>query len=355
MSHTLIAGSAPGRAVASPAIRRSRRADIDRAKGLAILLVVAGHLVARQAPPGADWYEPARYLVYRFHMPFFLYLSGTVAVLSGMLDADPAERWVQIRRRAARLLPPFFAVGLLILAAKLATMRVMVVDNAPHGLLGGLQDLLWDTGNSPATSVWYLFVLFLSSVAAILLRGIGIGTTGLVALGLALQFLDVPAVAYLDRFATFFLFFAAGAWVAERQDRLLPLMDRLQPLWWLLFGSALAVSMLVWVDIGVLDDHWSVVVCGLLGLPALHGLIRRPPIAGWQWPVTLGGYAMAIYLFNTLAIGAAKGLLILGGVPYTAANFPLHLAMAMLAGVLAPILLKRLVLRHFPVLDRMTS
>ena len=52
----------------------------------------------------------------------------------------------------------------------------------------------------------------------VLLRA-GIGTTGLVLLGLALQFLDVPPVAYLDRFARFFLFFAAGAWVAERQDR----------------------------------------------------------------------------------------------------------------------------------------
>ncbi len=66
-----------------------RRADIDSAKGLAILLVVFGHLVARADPAGVTWYEPLRRAVYAFHMPFFLYLSGLVAVLSGMLTVPP--------------------------------------------------------------------------------------------------------------------------------------------------------------------------------------------------------------------------------------------------------------------------
>ena len=96
-------------------------------------------------------------------------------------------------------------------------------------------------------------------------------------------------------------------------------------------------------------------VCGLLCIPALHGLIRRPPLARLDWPVTLGRYAMVIYLFNTLAIGAAKALLIRAGIPYTADWFTVHLVVAMLAGVAIPVLLKRLVLRHLPVLDRMTD
>jgi fucose 4-O-acetylase-like acetyltransferase len=72
-----------------------RRADIDRAKGLAILLVVFGHLVARADPAGVDWYEPLRRAVYAFHMPFFLYLSGLVAARSGMLLA-PKAAWRRV-------------------------------------------------------------------------------------------------------------------------------------------------------------------------------------------------------------------------------------------------------------------
>jgi fucose 4-O-acetylase-like acetyltransferase len=55
-----------------------RRADLDRAKGFAILFVVFGHIVARQDPASVHWYEPLRRAIYGFHMPFFLYLSGIV-------------------------------------------------------------------------------------------------------------------------------------------------------------------------------------------------------------------------------------------------------------------------------------
>src|SRR3954470_19981124 len=102
----------PGRPV------RERRLDLDRAKGYAILLVVAGHLVANTPPEGSGWYEPLRYALYRFHMPFFLYLRGAVAFLSGVLAPPPATWPHQMLRRSERLLLPFFGIGLLILGAK---------------------------------------------------------------------------------------------------------------------------------------------------------------------------------------------------------------------------------------------
>src|ERR1700733_9329298 len=108
-----------------------RRDDIDRAKGLAILLVVFGHLVARADPARVAWYEPLRRAVYAIHMPFFLYLSGLVAVLSGMLLA-PRANWPRlVKSRARRLLLPFFGLGGLIVLGKILAARGMVVDNIP--------------------------------------------------------------------------------------------------------------------------------------------------------------------------------------------------------------------------------
>src|SRR5262245_61238254 len=125
-----------------------RRDDLERAKGLAIILVVFGHLVAREGPAGVTWYEPLRQAVYLFHMPFFLFLSGFAAELAG------AARTVNIaaltRRRAVRLLLPFLAFGLLILAGKLALGGVMPVDNKPAGAWAGLRALAWNSGQSPA-------------------------------------------------------------------------------------------------------------------------------------------------------------------------------------------------------------
>jgi peptidoglycan/LPS O-acetylase OafA/YrhL len=335
-------------AAARPA--RTRRLDLDRARGLAILLVVFGHVVAQQVPPGVEWYEPLRYAVYRFHMPFFLYLSGTVVVLSGVLVAEPGS-WPQLlQKRAVRLLVPFFGIGLLILSAKLVALQFVYVDNPPEGLAGGLRDLFWTTGSSPAASVWYLLVLFLCTVVALVLRRLGVGAAGLVLFGLALQLVEVPAIAYLDRFALHFVFFAAGIWVAERQDQALPVFEQHQMVWWLAFGVSLGLALGGW-----LDERWSMVLCGLLCIPALHGVVRLPPISGLGWPLVLGRYSMTIYLFNTLAIGGAKAMLILAGFGWTAAWFPLHATVAMIAGVAGPMLLKVLVLRRMPVIDRLTD
>ncbi len=329
---------------------RPRRLDLDRAKGIAILLVVFGHLVARQAPPGVEWYEPVRYLVYRFHMPFFLYLSGTVVMLAGTARVPPAAWPGFLRRRAVRLLVPFFAVGLLILGAKLAATQVVHVDNRPHGLAGGLTDLFWSTGQSPATSIWYLLVLFLCTVVALPVLRLRGGTTALVLLGVALQVVELPPVAYLDRFGNHFLFFAAGCWVAEREAWLLPAFDRWPWPWWGLLGMALALAAMGW-----LDARWSMVACGLLSIPALHGAMRRWPVDRLRWPLVLGRYGMAVYLFNTMAIGLAKAALLAVGIGWTAAAFGIHVVVLMLAGVALPILLKRLVLRRVPTLNRMTD
>ncbi|MDB5373134.1 MAG: Acyltransferase family protein [Belnapia sp.] len=348
-------GAAPF-AVSPAAGAKERRLDLDRARGITILLVVFGHVVAQTVPQGVEWYEPLRYAVYRFHMPFFLYLSGTVVVLSGLLAVPPGGWPALLRKRAIRLLVPFFGIGLLILAAKLVALQLVFVDNPPEGLAGGLRDLFWTTDSSPASSVWYLLVLFLSTVAAVVLRRLGLGATGMVLLGLALQFAEVPPIAYLDRFASHFVYFAAGLWVAERQDRALPLFEAHPLAWWLIFGAALALAEADWLtDAGWLGERWSMVLCGLLCIPALHGAMRLPPVCRWQWPLVLGSYAMAIYLFNTLAIGGTKAVLIAAGIGWTQDWFPLHAAAAMAAGVALPVLLKILVLRRNRTLDRLTD
>jgi hypothetical protein len=95
--------------------------------------------------------------------------------------------------------------------------------------------------------------------------------------------------------------------------------------------------------------------CGLLSVPALHGLIRLPPVSTWSWPLFLGRYAMAIYLFNTLAIGFAKAALIAAGFGWTSGAFPAHVVILTAAGLAVPILVKALLLRRLPILDRLTD
>ncbi|MGG5811211.1 acyltransferase family protein [Falsiroseomonas sp. CW058] len=336
-------------APAGAAQARARRLDLDRAKGIAILLVVVGHIVAAEPPAGAEWYDVLRYAIYRFHMPFFLYLSGYVAMLSGALRTPMAAMPRFALRRAQRLLLPFLLLGTVVLAGKLVAQEFVHVDNRAAGLLPGLRDLVLTTEDSPATFIWFLWVLFLCSVAAPPVWR-AFGTAGLLAGGLLLLAVELPAISYLDRFADHALFFAVGAAVAEREARLLPAFVARQGLAWGVLAATLGAALAGW-----LPGDLSLLVCGLAAIPALHGLAAAPVMARQGWTLWLGRRSMAIYLFNVIAIGVVKALLLRAGVPWTAAGFWIHAPALTAAGVFLPVLGKELVLRRIPPLNRMTD
>jgi len=333
----------------APARTRARRLDLDRAKGVAILLVVIGHIVAAAPPAGAEWYDTLRYAIYRFHMPFFLYLSGYVAWLSGALRTSDAELPFYAIRRARRLLLPFILVGVLVLLGKLAAEQVVHVDNQPVSLLGGLRDMVFTTENSPATFIWFLWVLFLCCVVAppVWQR---IGTTGLLVAGAVLMAIELPPYFYLDRFARHALFFAVGIAVAQREDVLLPRFAAHRLLWCAIFAGTIGIALAGW-----LPGDWSLLVCGLAAIPALHGMMFTPIMERQHWALTFGRFTMAIYLFNVIAIGVVKAVLLKAGIPWTAAGFWIHAPALTMAGLALPILCKVLVLRRVPALDRMTD
>jgi len=328
-----------------------RRSDIDRAKGLAILLVVFGHIVARADPAGVHWYEPLRRAVYAFHMPFFLYLSGMVAVYAGVFTA-PAGWTHMALARARRLLVPFLAMGVLTVAGKCLAARVMFVDNAPAGFWRGMLDLVWHTADSPALSIWYLFVLFVLSVAAPILVWADAGRLRLIlAAGVVLYAVPLPAYLYLDHIGRYALFFALGATAARSGEAWTALID----LHWRWLGALFALALGV---IGGFGAGWpeapELLLVGALSMPVLHGLVRNSALCSGPVLLWLGRYCFMIYLFNTLFIGLAKGL-VLHAASWDGANF-LPAAMAlMLAGTLGPVALKRLVFRRSKILDRFTN
>ncbi len=327
-----------------------RRDDIDRAKGLAILLVVFGHLVARADPIGVGWYEPLRRAVYAFHMPFFLYLSGLAAVLSGAVLTAPAGWPALAAARARRLLVPFFALGLLVLALKVAAGTVLFVDNAPSGFWAGLGGLFWRTRDSPARSVWYLLVVFWCTLAAPWVLRWG-GSRGLLAIGLAAYGVAWPDVCYADELGRYAVFFALGVACGLGGGVWLRFVDAHWRWLALLFLAGL-VCIIRFGDVA--GEKLTLLSMGVISMPVLHGFVRnyRHPPSGMF--LFLGRYCFMIYLFNTLFIGAAKGVL-LRFASWDGAHFPGFAAVLMLAGTLGPVALKIGLLRRSKVLDRLTN
>jgi fucose 4-O-acetylase-like acetyltransferase len=330
----------------------ARRQDVDRAKGLAILFVVFGHIVARSDPLDVHWYEPMRRAVYAFHMPFFLYLSGLVAVFSGALFTPPKNWQVLLAARARRLLVPFLALGLLIVCGKNMAQHLVFVDNQVTGLLTGTANLLWHTQDSPALSIWYLFVLFTLSIASPVLVWANRGQLNyLMILGLFLYCVPLPAYLYLDHIGEYSIFFALGACAARHEKKWISFVDRTWQVLMLLWLLGLAL-------IAGFGENWPVkfelLPVGILSMAALHGLVRHLPLSLASIFNWLGRNCFMIYLFNTMFIGISKGLL-LRLTDWNGAHFPVFAVLLMTSGIFGPVLLRQYLFQRVEILERYTE
>lgn len=340
--------SSPSTATAAAAPRRLF--DIDRAKGLAILFVVFGHIVMRQQPEGNEWYQVVRTAIYDFHMPFFMYLSGIVMFYTGAAYTGPDAYPGYLRKRAARLLAPFLLMGLLIYFGKVFASMFMQVDNNRLGVFEGLSALVWNTHSSPATSLWFIFVLFVYYMIVPPLLWLTKGRVWPVAAFAAFCYvLPWPEYIYADKSGHYFLFFMLGGLAALVLQKYESVIDR----WRYAFLGAFAASFGLMAFDGV---PWLVEmgVIGILSMPALHALVR---MKGWNQSgllLMLGKYCFVIYLFNTICIGVTKGVMF-HVLSWNGPNFFLFVPVLFAAGVIGPMLMKYIIFRRIPVLDRMTN
>ncbi len=303
-----------------------------------MLLVVLGHIVARQDPAGsgwgAAWYQPLRAALYSFHIPFLFFLSGYAASWSGAVAVTGDAYRALLGRRARRWLVPALLFGIAVTYGKWLLAGHVPVDHAPDNLGAGLVALIWQTDESPAQSVWYLIVLFAYAAAVPPLRQLGGGRSlPLLIISLLLMPLPLPQLLYADRFLINLPFYLAGIVAAEADCDWCRFLDRSRRGLLLLFLCVLPLLMLrapAW------PRPVSLLAGSAVAIPALHALVRGLWLPALSLLDRLAPFAFAIYLLNTVFIGLAKALL-LQILPWTAASFPVFAPLLWLAGVIGPV------------------
>lgn len=131
---------------------------IDVAKGIAITLVVYGHVmqgaIRRGFVQDLRISEFSLALVYSFHMPAFFFISGLFIAAS--LERSPAEF---LKNRVRTLLWPY------VLWCVIGTFSALTFgrfySNPSSEPLRALTRIFWDTGG-----FWFLYVLFLTQLVA---------------------------------------------------------------------------------------------------------------------------------------------------------------------------------------------
>ena len=317
----------------------ARLADVDAARGLAIFLVVVGHVVARDMPAGNEWYAHLKATIYLFHMPLFMALTGITFALS----LPRFAAWAEVARfslqRVSRLFVPYVLFGLLVLVGKLAASQYLHVDNPPKGLAPDVYALLVVPASSVASFLWFIYVLsvYLLLVPA-LFQVLGRRPLILLVAGVALQFAVWPQYFMLHRVIDYLPFFAAGMLLWTGRDLWVRIAPRVA--WPATAFFVLLLAMSFWQEV----PKWLV---GAASVPAVLAWMRSVPARPQAWLVMLGRASLAIYLMNTIAIGLTKGLL-LKLMPWHGVNFLFYFPVLTLAGIALPIIAARAVSRYYP-------
>lgn len=326
---------------------RKRLFELDRAKGLAIFLVVIGHVVARNPPLGNEWYEITKKIIYYFHMPFFMFLSGFIIEYSHKNLSGGREYLTYIKSKFLRLMPAFLIMAIFIYIGKTIASHFIHVDNFKYDNLLGLLDILLYPAQSTASSLWYIYVLFLYYlIFPLIQRVMRIQFLWLiVGVGLFLIRDELPSLFTINRLAEFMLFIMIGVWIARNYVAFVKIRNQFGWLW--LAGFVISIIFSSYIVEPKL-------ILGLLSIPALMFLIELPVIKSSKTLMLWGRYVFIIYLLNTIIVGLVKGIG-LKFFPWDGLNFIPYFILLTISGLYLPILIKKYFISRFLMLDKYTN
>jgi fucose 4-O-acetylase-like acetyltransferase len=234
----------------------ARRIEVvDAVKGLAIVLVVYGHVA--QGVHHRGWWDSPAYafqerFIYSFHMAAFFFVSGLFVRES--IARSGAGSFVMQRLRT--VLWPYLICVLAYGA------EIMSGNFATHG--GLLHSMVIPALTGEAS--WFLPSLFLCLLLAAITNRLPVWAVATGALALNLLW-PVTGIRIFDSAAHYFVFVAVGAWLNRRVESVAPASR-----WAATVSAAVSFSLVVLGNLIAQRDLRIVVI--LVGLAGTMGLFR---------------------------------------------------------------------------------
>ncbi len=211
-------------------------------KGLAIVLVVYGHVIQRSmVVAGQDFFaHPVFKIIYTFHVPLFFFVSGYL--LAGSLEKVGA--WEVFVTRCKSLLVPFIVWGLLGVLTSLFLGNI----GGKHFYSFSFADLTnYLAGNTEVWFIWFLFTLFVCSALLIfshyLKQRLGVvAFAGIYFCVLAIPLNEYCALYYIK---WFYVFYLAGYFVNRCGAKMIAKLNHV---------AVLAISLVLFI---IFASYWT--------------------------------------------------------------------------------------------------
>lgn len=296
-----------------PAEASRKNPHVETLRGLAIILVVFGHMIGYTSSGGMRVSDDSilRYLYYSLEyirLPLFTVISGWVYANK---PVTPGNQQKFLKGKLRRLLIPMFVISTLLFLFRMVvpgTNSTPEFSDLPRNLI------------LPYDVYWYLFSLFTIFITITLLdtraffrRPTGWFTTlvcAFVFLFVSENFLDaVPNVFSFKGAAYLFPFFLIGVGIHRYQSILLN--ERMTFFLLLIFAASVFVQQLVWFGYFPVQERHSVLgmTVGISGVLLLFRLKVKNAFLIW-----IGGYAYGIFLFHVFFTGGIRIILLKAGI-----------------------------------------
>jgi len=269
-----------------------RFVNIDRTAGLAIILVVFGHMYFPEMMK-TPWYVTAREFVYKIHMPLFIFLSGFIAFLSASKVSfkSASDYWTFIGRKAKKFIPAYLFFGFLAVVIDMIFRGKSFQDIIP-----ALNAMVLYPIKGSAGFIWYLYVLFgFYLITPLLLRVNKSVLITIFILGFLLTFVPLPPHFSANLFGRYFFFFLGGGLLYLYYGNLLGLIGKYGWIFLILFMLA-----------AVIDFTGRPLPLQLLSILFIPGMLY---LTSLNWPDMIsslisyiGRGSFAIYLFDSLVL-----------------------------------------------------
>lgn len=327
--------------------RKQRCHWLDIAKGIAIVLVVFGHVLSSYDNAGLVGKEG--YLKFianffsSFRMPFFFFASGLTFALRGDREAPLSQ---QLLKRFCACFIPYVSCTVVLWLLKVGSMPVV---NNPVTSFAPVRILLYPMGY-----VWFLYALMLTQFVGVLLERARAPRWVFVALSFAAlvfsgKITALPGISgsVIEDVADMSFFFAAGYILQERFFRLMEkacawhaaagfaALLGLSAVRWLLsiwLGDNAQIAAQIWVFPAGVAMMVGQAAAGIFMLCALSKALGRK-----KRLEALGENTMPVYLMHCVAVAAMRVLLTAIGLPLGTGW--LHFMICLAAGTLLPLLI----------------
>ena len=290
---------------------RGRIKSLDGATGIAIILVVYGHL---DFGIPSHLYMTIRENIYNFHMSLFMFISGIVMNIS--IEKHGKEHL--FRSKIRRFFPKYLLFSLLFFSAD-----IFLSTKGFAQVFDLLINIVLYPAKASAGFLWYLYVLTIYYIILPYIKKVTRRYTCLVLiLSFLLTLIKLPSLFALDLIAKYLFFIFLSIVCFENWSKFLTNAQRYRFFSLILFVVLMAFSL----NFGVVNGVFSILV--------VFGFSKVQAYLGWLQYV--GRNSMIIYLLNTAVMGAIY--MLVTSLYEFEVNFLTSIPMA-LSGVLLPLLL----------------